>query len=264
MPLFEPADHVTTADAFPATADTPVGAPGTTLGVTAKEGADEAEFPALFTATTVKVRAVPFARPLNVAVRTLPTVWAEPEEGVTIYPVMAAPPFDEGADHVTTADSLPGVADTSLGAVAVVAGVTEAEAEDAAEFPTLLIALTVNVRAVPLVRSLNVAVRTLPTVCAEPEEGVTMYPVISAPPFESGADQFTTAEAFPAVADTPVGAPATVAGVTGDDAEEEGEFPKLFFATTVKVTGVPFVRPVIVTFETFPTVTAEPDEGVTM
>ena len=35
-------------------------------------------------ATTVNVRGVPFANPVIVVVRTLPTVTALPEEGVTV------------------------------------------------------------------------------------------------------------------------------------------------------------------------------------
>jgi hypothetical protein len=56
----------------------------------------------------------------------------------------------------------------------------------------------------------SVVVRTLPTVTALPEDGVTVYPVITEPPIKVGAVQETVAEALPATAETPVGAPGTV------------------------------------------------------
>jgi hypothetical protein len=62
----------------------------------------------------------------------------------------------------------------------------------------------------------------------------------------AGAAKDTIACVLPGVADTEVGASGTVAGVTGEDAKESAELPTLFVATTVKVYGVPFVRPVIV------------------
>ena len=58
---------------------------------------------------------------------------------------------------------------------------------------------------------------------APPGEAVAVYPVTGEPPSDAGADHETTADALPATAVTPVGAPATVAGVTallvtaGDD-----------------------------------------------
>jgi hypothetical protein len=64
-------------------ADTPIGAPGTTLGVIDKE-VEDVESPRLFLATTVNVRGVPFAKPVKLAVRTFPTVTGDPTEGVTM------------------------------------------------------------------------------------------------------------------------------------------------------------------------------------
>jgi hypothetical protein len=84
IPIFCPADQVTTAYAFPAVADTFVGAPGTVAGVTAKEGAEDRESPRLFLATTVNVRGVPFVKPVKLAVRTFPTVKGDPIEGLTM------------------------------------------------------------------------------------------------------------------------------------------------------------------------------------
>ena len=66
----------------------------------------------------------------------------------------------------------------------------------------------------------------------------------------------TTTEVFPGVASTPVGAAGTVAGIMAEEGEEDAESPTLFLATTVKVRGVPFAKPVKVAVKTFPTVNA--------
>jgi hypothetical protein len=50
---------------------------------------------------------------------------------------------------------------------------------------------------------------------------------------------------------TPVGAPGTVAGVTGADALEVADVPCTLVALTVKVYAVPFVRPIAVVFVAF-------------
>ncbi len=46
---------VSATDPFPATPDTPVGAPGRPTGVTGLDGAESGPVPAAFTAATVKV-----------------------------------------------------------------------------------------------------------------------------------------------------------------------------------------------------------------
>ena len=67
-PLLAGALHETVASVLPATAFTPVGAPGIVDGVTALEAADEFEVPMAFVATMVKVCGVPFVKPVTVAV----------------------------------------------------------------------------------------------------------------------------------------------------------------------------------------------------
>jgi hypothetical protein len=54
-PLDPGALQLTTDDAFAAVPETPVGAPGTVLGVTAMDAAEAAEFPAALVATRVNV-----------------------------------------------------------------------------------------------------------------------------------------------------------------------------------------------------------------
>jgi len=84
--------------AIPVTPRTPDGgAEDGVIGVTADDGEEAIELPTAFIATTVNVTGVSPANPLSLAVRTLPTVTAAPTEGVTVYPVIAEPPFEAGA-----------------------------------------------------------------------------------------------------------------------------------------------------------------------
>jgi hypothetical protein len=55
------------------------------------------------------------------------------------------------------------------------------------------------------------------------------------PPFEAGAVHDTVAWPLPAVANTPVGAPGTVMGVTLFEAAEAGPLPAALVAVTLKV-----------------------------
>ena len=127
----------------------------------------------------------------------------------------------------------------SVGTPGIVAGVTDDDSEESEELPAAFIAFTVKLTAVPFVKPDRVAFNTLPTVTGLPTDGVTVYPVISEPPFEAGAVQETVADALPATAETAVGAPATVIGVIGAEGEELEERPTPFAAATVNVNGVP-------------------------
>ena len=105
---------------------------------------------------------------------------------------------------------------TTLNDEAADVGVTEAEAADAGPVPTLLVAVTLNVYAVPFVNP-DTTAEVAPDVdaVAPPGVAVTVYPVIAEPPLDAGADHDTVAAAFPATAPTPVGAPGTVGGGGG-------------------------------------------------
>src|SRR5665648_624107 len=119
---------------------------------------------------------------------------APPGDAVTVYPVIDEPPLLAGAVQLTVAEAFPGVADTAVGAPGTVLGVTAALATDASEVPTLLVAVTVNVYAVPLVNPVTVPV-VAPDVdtVAPPGDAVTVYPAIAEPPLLAGAVQVTTA-----------------------------------------------------------------------
>ena len=93
------------------------------------------------------------------------------------------------------------------------AGVTAADAADAGEVPTALVAVTVNVYAVPLAKPDTVELTpavVIPAHAGHAGDGAIVYPVIAEPPSLTGAVHDTTAEASPAVADTAVGAPGAV------------------------------------------------------
>jgi hypothetical protein len=64
---------------------------------------------------------------------------------VTVYEVIALPPFEAGGVKLTVACWLPAVAVTAVGAPGTVAGVTLLEGLDAGPVPIALVAVTVNV-----------------------------------------------------------------------------------------------------------------------
>ena len=85
-------------------------------------------------------------------------------------------------------------------------GVTEFDAADGALLPTPLVALTVQVYAVPFVKPATVIGLALPDPVLPPGPHVTVYPVIGEPPVLDDAVNVTVAELLPAVAVPIVGA----------------------------------------------------------
>jgi hypothetical protein len=148
-----------------------------------------------------------------------------------------------GAVQETAAEALPAVADTDVGAPGAVAGVTAGLAADGALVPAPLVAVTVNVYGVPLTRPITVQPSVAVVQVAPPGDAVTVYPVIDLPPLLTGAVHETAAEALPGVADTDVGTPGAVAGVTAELGADGALVPAPLVAVTVKVYGVPLTRP---------------------
>ena len=91
-----------------------------------------------------------------------------------------------------------------------VAGVTRLEAAEAELVPTELVAVTVKVYAVPLVRPVMVIGLAVPIAVMLPGDEVTVKPVMAASPLEAGAVKLTVAWALPAVAVPMVGVPRKV------------------------------------------------------
>ena len=86
----------------------------------------------------------------------------DPGDEVTVYPVIDAPPFEEGAVHDTTDWPLAlDVADTPVGAPGTVDGVAAADAAEGPLVPTEFVAFTVNVYAVPLVSPVTTQLRVV-------------------------------------------------------------------------------------------------------
>lgn len=148
------AAKVTDACVLPAVAVPMVGAPGTVEGVTLFDAEDAGPLPIPFVAVTVKVYAVPLARPATrIAVHgAVQAPVNPPGEEVAVKLVIAAPPSEAGAANVTEACALPPVAVPMTGAPGIVAGVTVFEEAEGAPGPLVFTALTVNEYAVPLAR----------------------------------------------------------------------------------------------------------------
>jgi hypothetical protein len=69
---------------LPAVAVTPVGASGTTTGITEFEAAEDTLVPLAFVAVTVKVYVVPFTRPVTVIGEPPPVAVKPPMLDVTV------------------------------------------------------------------------------------------------------------------------------------------------------------------------------------
>ena len=104
---------MTSANALPGVADTPVEAPGKVAGVTGAEAAEAGPVPAGLEAVTEKVYEVPLPRPDTVHESAPLVVQVLPSgELVTVYLMKAEPPSEAGVVHETRAEALPAVAAT--------------------------------------------------------------------------------------------------------------------------------------------------------
>jgi len=190
----------------------------------------------------VNVYGVPLVRPVTEQlVAPLATHDAPPGDAVTVYELIAAPPLLDGAVHDTTDWLLAApVATTPVGAPGTTDGTTAEDAVEAEPVPDTFVAVTLKEYAMPLVRPVTVQGFERPhenDACATmPTNGVTVYPMTPAPPFDTGAVHDTTEREFSAdVATTPVGAPGTVDGTIDLDAVEAEPVPDTFVALTVNV-----------------------------
>ena len=173
-------------------------------------------------------------------------VGTPPTRTLTMKMVIAAPPLLAGGVNVTVACAFPATAVTAVGAPGLVTGVTVFDAPEAGPVPTLLVAVTVKVYAVPLVRPGTTIGEAAPVAVMPPGLEVTVKLVIGA---QAGSAQAgavnaggevndTVAWPLPAAALAPVGAVDTVAevGVTLFDAAEGAPVSRAaLVALTVKV-----------------------------
>ena len=84
------------------------------------------------------------------------------------------------------------------------------------------------------------------------------------PPFEAGAVKATVARALPGVAVPMIGAPGSVAGAMELEAAEAAPLPAVFVAVTLKLYGVPLVRPVTTMGLAVPVAVKPPGAEVTV
>ena len=118
----------------------------------ALDGADSPELPLALVAWTVNVYAVPLVRPVTVIGDPAELALMPPGFDVAVYEVIGEPPSDAGGVNVTVACALPAVAVPMVGAPGTAAGVALFDALESAPLPTVLVALTLHVYAVPLVK----------------------------------------------------------------------------------------------------------------
>jgi hypothetical protein len=224
----------------PVTASDESAAENTSSGVTELEAAEAGPGPSTLDATTVNVYETPSVNPVTTWLSAVdPAFESTPPAGldVTVYPVIAEPPFDAGALNVTVACAFPAVAVPMTGAPGVVEGVTAFEFAEFPLLPTALVATTVKRYDVPFTSPVTTWLSKVdPALESVPPAGweVTVYPVIGEPPFAAAAN-VTVACALPAVATTLVGAEGFVAGVTEFDGADAAPVPCALVAVTVNV-----------------------------
>jgi hypothetical protein len=132
-----------------------------------------------------------------------------PGELVTLYPVMlAGTPAKLGALNDTVACPAPAEADALVGAPGTANVVIEADGLDDGPFPILLVAKTVKVYDVFVVKPVIVIGELAPLAVKLPGDDTTVYDVKAGTPKFDGTVKLTDAVVVPvAVADTLVGAP---------------------------------------------------------
>ena len=88
--------------------------------------------------------------------------------------MIAAPPLDAGALHVSDTCVLLGVPTTLVGAPGTVRGITAADVADTAPVPAALVALTRKVYEVPLVKPVTVAAAVVDVPSANTTQSVPL------------------------------------------------------------------------------------------
>jgi hypothetical protein len=145
-----------------------------------------------------------------------------------------------------------------------VAGVTELDADDAVDVPLALVAVTVNVYDVPVVRP-DTVIGLAPVPVSEPGDEVAVYADTALPPV-APAVYVTVAEVpVPPSAAVPiVGACGTVVAVMLLDATDAELVPIALVAVTVKVYEVDDCKPVTVKGDDAPDAVNPPGLDVTV
>jgi hypothetical protein len=181
VPLAAPAVQVRlTVPVLLAVPATPVGAPGYAASSWGPDAAEAGPVPITLVAVTVNVYVVPRVSPTTLAVAVVEVTPVQPKhagDGITVY-WLIADPLVAGAVQLTWMLPLLSQYDVRLvGAPGTSAGVTGLDADDAAPVPIPLVAVTVNVYAVPRVSPTTVAGLLVGVTPVHPEhagDGITV------------------------------------------------------------------------------------------
>jgi hypothetical protein len=122
-----------------------------------------------------------------------------------------------------------------VGGIGAPAGVTLLDAADTAPGPVILKATTVKVYGVPFTSPVTVTGLDVPVPVNPPGDDVTVYEITAEPPLGAGGVKLTVAWLLAAIADTPVGAPGTILGITLLEATDAPDVPTPLVAVMVKV-----------------------------
>ena len=216
----------------------PPGVPGTpdwAAGVTDADGVDAAEVPPALLAVAVNVYAVPFVRPDTTHAPDAPTIVhvAPPGDAVTVCDVAGHTSMASATDTLTAPS--PTTAPGAVGTLGFAIGVTDADGVDAAEVPPALLAVAVNVYAVPFVRPDTTHAPDAPTIVhvAPPGDAVTVCDVAGHTSMASATDTLTAPS--PTTAPGAVGTLGFAIGVTDADGVDAAEVPPAFVAVAVNV-----------------------------
>ena len=106
---------------------------------------------------------------------------------------MADPPLLPSSEKVTVAWPLEAMTELTVGASGTLAGVTELLGREAVLVPMALVAVTVKVYVVPLVRPVRVIGDEAPETTCRPSLEVTVYEVMVDPPLFAGAEKVMVA-----------------------------------------------------------------------
>ena len=125
---------------------------------------------------------------------------------------------------------------TPVGESGRVAGIAGADGAEALPVPALLVAVTVKVYGVPLVRPVTVQPVEAVVQVRPPGDEVTVYPLMAAPPSEAGAVQDTTDWVLALDVAPPRSARSgELAGMAAAEGADAGLVPLALVAVTVNV-----------------------------
>ena len=169
------------------------GASGVVAGVTELLVTEAELVPMALVAVTVKVYETPLVRPVTMTGEEALETTCRPSFEVTVYEAMADPPLLPSSEKVTVAWPLEAMMEVMVGASGAVAGTMELLVPDEVLVPIALVAVTVKVYVVPLVRPVRVIGDEAPETTCRPSLEVTVYEVMVDPPLFAGAEKVMVA-----------------------------------------------------------------------